>query len=365
MDLGAPASISNVHVKWGAGYGKDYDVQVSNDASTWSTVATQPNGAGGIDNISFSATNARYVRLNGRASSGSYDVRELEVYASAQATPTTPYVPDAIDLERIPFATTSGDARTRFADGNMSAGAGDKLDANAVGDHVTYRLDVNQRTYNIRVGVKKQSSRGVFQLQLNGFDFGPQQDLYASADTYVELDLGDRTFSTTGGVDFRFKVVGKNAGSSGYTLGLDYVRLIPRDILAEAESLLVLAASDPHSTFSDGNMSGGAGHKLDANAVGDAVTYEVYLPAAGTYSIRVGAKKQSSRGIYQLSIGGADQGTAQDHYAASDQYVEFDLGTKTFNTSGAKEFRFRVTGKSASSSGHTLGLDYVKLIPSN
>lgn len=137
----------------------------------------------------------------------------------------------------------------------------------------------------------------------------------------------------------------------------------PSSALHEAETLQAVTSGDSRIQFSDVNMSGGMGDKLSSNAAGDYITYEVNVPAAGTYAIAVGAKKQDSRGIFQLSIGGANQGTPQDNYAPSDAYVEFSLGEKTFNTSGTKQFTFTITGKHANSLNYTLGLDYIKLVP--
>src|SRR5258706_2813254 len=46
VDLGASTSISRVVLRWEAAYAKAYQVQVSDDASTWTTVFSTTTGDG-------------------------------------------------------------------------------------------------------------------------------------------------------------------------------------------------------------------------------------------------------------------------------------------------------------------------------
>jgi hypothetical protein len=79
------------------------------------------------------------------------------------------------------------------------------------------------------------------------------------------------------------------------------VRLVPRDLLYEARALVPrLAPGGSYATFSDPNMSGGAGHRFDPNQPGNWIAYDLDIPRAGEFSLRVGVKKQDQRGIYQV-----------------------------------------------------------------
>lgn len=69
--------------------------------------------------------------------------------------------------------------------------------------------------------------------------------------------------------------------------------------------------------------------------------------------------------MYQLSIDGTNQGAVTDQYATAYSYVEQNLGTVTFSSSGTRSFTFTVTGKNTASSDFTLAFDYFKLIPTN
>ena len=81
VDLGSSRSISGVVLSWEAAYGKSYQIQVSDNANQWTTVATETNSDGGIDDIPVSAT-GRYVRMLGtqRATGYGYSLWGFEVY---------------------------------------------------------------------------------------------------------------------------------------------------------------------------------------------------------------------------------------------------------------------------------------------
>jgi hypothetical protein len=82
VDLGDIYSIERVVLRW-HGYASAYEVQVSNDASTWTTVFTEINGNGGLDDLTLPAVSARFVRMHGtqRAKEDyAYTVTEFEVY---------------------------------------------------------------------------------------------------------------------------------------------------------------------------------------------------------------------------------------------------------------------------------------------
>jgi len=89
VDLGQVATINQVVLQWEAAYGKQYQIQVSNDASTWTTIYTQANGAGGTETLNVSGS-GRYVRMYGtqRGTGYGYSLWEFQVYGSGGASPT-------------------------------------------------------------------------------------------------------------------------------------------------------------------------------------------------------------------------------------------------------------------------------------
>jgi len=108
--------------------------------------------------------------------------------------------------------------------------------------------------------------------------------------------------------------------------------------------------------------SGGAGTYFNATAIGNYITYTVPVATAGTYHVRVGVQTKPNKGRFRLLINGTTQGASQDEYTASVGYEVRDLGT-VFLNAGNQAFKFRVTGKNASSTGYTLAFDYIELVP--
>ncbi|ACY17277.1 discoidin domain-containing protein [Haliangium ochraceum] len=81
VDLGERRSLARVVLSWEAAYGSAYQVQVSDDAAQWTTLAAVDGGDGGIDDIAISGA-GRYVRVYGtqRATPYGYSLFEFEVY---------------------------------------------------------------------------------------------------------------------------------------------------------------------------------------------------------------------------------------------------------------------------------------------
>lgn len=106
VDLGAAFDISRIVLNWEVAYGSDYDLQVSYDAQTWTTVVPVRGGDGGLDeHILAVAVPGRYVRMQGltRGTQFGFSLWEMEVYGirSAQQPPsvvlTSPTLADEID----------------------------------------------------------------------------------------------------------------------------------------------------------------------------------------------------------------------------------------------------------------------------
>lgn len=82
VDLGSAKSVSRVVVNWGSYYyARAYRVETSVDGSNWTSQYSTSSGSSGAKSHSFSATNARYVRIYcTSANSSSYRVNEFEVW---------------------------------------------------------------------------------------------------------------------------------------------------------------------------------------------------------------------------------------------------------------------------------------------
>ncbi|MCW3839570.1 discoidin domain-containing protein [Micromonospora yasonensis] len=83
VDLGSPQPVQRVLLDWETASGRDYDLQVSDDATNWRTVAAirdKPSGAR-VDELTFAPVTGRYVRMQGirRASGFGYSLWRFEV----------------------------------------------------------------------------------------------------------------------------------------------------------------------------------------------------------------------------------------------------------------------------------------------
>jgi len=90
VDLQTTQTVSRVVLNWEAAYGQQYQLQVSTDATNWTTVHTEGASDGGVDDVTFTGTSARYVRMLGvvRALPYGYSLWELEIYGVGVAGPS-------------------------------------------------------------------------------------------------------------------------------------------------------------------------------------------------------------------------------------------------------------------------------------
>jgi len=92
VDLGSNYTVGGVKLNWETASAKGYKIQISTNATNWTDVYTQTNGAGNIEDITFSPVTARYVRMYGtlRNTAYGYSLWEFEVYG--QSAPPLPKV---------------------------------------------------------------------------------------------------------------------------------------------------------------------------------------------------------------------------------------------------------------------------------
>jgi hypothetical protein len=84
VDLGSEQEVNGVGLNWEDAYGKEFKIQVSDDAQKWTDVLTSNNGAPGFQTFNFETVGARYVRMQGihRGTGWGYSLWEFEVYGS-------------------------------------------------------------------------------------------------------------------------------------------------------------------------------------------------------------------------------------------------------------------------------------------
>ncbi|HEY4385382.1 MAG TPA: discoidin domain-containing protein, partial [Ktedonobacteraceae bacterium] len=90
VDLAAPATIHKVVLQWENAYATSYQIQVSNDATNWTSIYNTTTSTGLLQTLTVSGT-GRYVRVYGTARSTAYgySLWEFQVYGTG-GNPTAP-----------------------------------------------------------------------------------------------------------------------------------------------------------------------------------------------------------------------------------------------------------------------------------
>jgi type 1 glutamine amidotransferase len=97
LDMGQSMHFTQVVLNWEGAYGKDYVIEISEDANTWTVVSDVTNGNGGIDTLVLDGQKGRYIQMRGiqRGTGYGYSLFEFEVYG----------VPASPELALISFVT--------------------------------------------------------------------------------------------------------------------------------------------------------------------------------------------------------------------------------------------------------------------
>lgn len=120
VDLGASYNISRVVLNWEAAYGSSYQIQVSSDASNWTSVYSTTTGNGATDDLTLAGT-GRYVRVYGtnRATVYGYSLYEFQVYGTPVNAPVLvssgkPAIASSQETTYPPSLATDGNLTTRW-----------------------------------------------------------------------------------------------------------------------------------------------------------------------------------------------------------------------------------------------------------
>jgi endo-1,4-beta-mannosidase len=117
VDLGATQTISRVKISWEAAYATAYQIQTSNDASTWTTIKSVTGNSTLVNDNTNLSGSGRYVRINGTSrvnSAWGYSIFELEIYSTS---------PTNNNLALNKPATASSQESSSVAPGNAVDGS--------------------------------------------------------------------------------------------------------------------------------------------------------------------------------------------------------------------------------------------------
>jgi Animal haem peroxidase/F5/8 type C domain len=165
VDLGTTATISQVVLNWQNSYAVGYQIQVSGNGSTWSTIYSTTSGTGGVQTLAVTGT-GRYVRMYGTArhTGYGYSLWEFQVFGSfirggcgstnlAAQRPVT--VSSQENVSTPGSAAVDGDPATRWS--------------SAFSDPQWIQIDLGASQRVCQVVLSWQNSYAVaFQVQLSG-----------------------------------------------------------------------------------------------------------------------------------------------------------------------------------------------------
>ncbi|HYG38265.1 MAG TPA: Ig-like domain-containing protein [Cytophagales bacterium] len=125
VDLGANYNINRVKITWEAAYGRDYQVQISGNASDWSSIKTVSGNTALINDHTGLSGSGRYLRIHGtaRGTEWGYSIYELEVYGTTGTSNISPTATITSPANNAVFnapATITLNATASDTDGTIS-----------------------------------------------------------------------------------------------------------------------------------------------------------------------------------------------------------------------------------------------------
>ena len=213
VDLGAPATIDKVILRWENAYSKSYKIQVSDDESEWKDIYANAAGDGGVDTIALTGS-GRYVRMLSLQRAGNYGVslHEFEVYGTGGSNPqpivlgpdvamkkpvvaSSYQIPDKDKPLLLPEYAVDGDPKTRWSSRDTS----DEslyVDLGSVREIGRVRLNWENaagRVYDLQVSDDAEHWTTVYR-EMNGHEGWMDAPIYASG-RYVRMTGISRTTS--------------------------------------------------------------------------------------------------------------------------------------------------------------------------
>ncbi|RNF31655.1 thiol oxidoreductase [Massilia aurea] len=106
LEFAESAVITRVRIDWENAHARDYELQVSEDGDSWTTIKTVNDSQGGVEDLTGLNGQGKYLRVNGlkRAGQYGYSILEIQAFTGTPAEPgTPPTTPDPeipIDLSK-------------------------------------------------------------------------------------------------------------------------------------------------------------------------------------------------------------------------------------------------------------------------
>ncbi|GIF16078.1 discoidin domain-containing protein [Actinoplanes teichomyceticus] len=248
VDLGATAQVSQVVLQWDPAYARAYQIQVSGDAVTWTTIWSTTTGDGLKDVINASGT-GRYVRMYGTARSGpyGYSLWEFSVYGTGG---------NPVDPPARPADPTFPATRLVFAD-EFNGAAGTKPDGSkwTMDPGVPQNGEVQYYTPNS----ENASMNGQGQLVIEA----RRQDYQGRQYTSHRMNTSNKFHVQYGRIEARIRVPkGNGLWPAFWMMGSDFLAGRPWPYNGEIDIMEVLGrnTSEAYSTLHAPAYNGAGGY---------------------------------------------------------------------------------------------------------
>ncbi|RYE18556.1 MAG: hypothetical protein EOP51_21730, partial [Sphingobacteriales bacterium] len=185
VDLQSVKKINRIDIKWEGAYASEYKLQVSTDNVTFTTVFSTDASPGGDVSHSFTAADARYVKILLIKGALPYPMSfwEFEVYADPP--------PVNLALNKTATASTSFNDPQLSIDGNI----GTRWSIAAATDNEWYKVDLGKNETVGRVDIKWEGA------------YSTEYAIQVSTDDVVYTTVFSTTTSTGGDVSHSFTAV--------------------------------------------------------------------------------------------------------------------------------------------------------------
>ena len=99
IDYGSTQTITRVRIDWENAHATQYELQVSDDNTNWTTLKAVDNSQGGTEDLTGLSGQGRYLRMKGikRSTPYGYSIFEIQAFTGTPAS-TTPPPPPPVDL---------------------------------------------------------------------------------------------------------------------------------------------------------------------------------------------------------------------------------------------------------------------------
>ncbi|KPL90286.1 discoidin domain-containing protein [Herpetosiphon geysericola] len=190
VDLGSTnATINRVRILWEAAFAADYQIQISNDRSNWTTLRSVVGNTQTNNDYNLTPVTGRYLRINmtKKATEYGYSIWELEVYGCNAGNPSYDPAPAPLtgSYSRVWVENFDGNSL------NMSNWAYDN-DVHVNGEQQQYTSNnVAVSGGTLKITARKETANGYPFTSGRIFGLGRQSFLYGKMIARMKMPVGE------------------------------------------------------------------------------------------------------------------------------------------------------------------------------